>query len=228
MKTLKPNDEVKTKYIGKVPLFRSLSQKEKLFLAQNSFIQAYEKNEFIFREMGEGNTLYILLRGTVQIFLHLPSGNKKILHLVQPPSLLAEGAVLTGKPFPANGQTMGECLIIALNRQTLFELTKSNPQMPWNIMGGMFSRLKEFKETIENQTRKSAISRVAIYFLSIAPNCCQVVLPAPKKEIANYLGLRPESFSRALRSLIEKGVITVKDNGISISNRSALERILQE
>jgi Mn-dependent DtxR family transcriptional regulator len=57
-------------------------------------------------------------------------------------------------------------------------------------------------------------------------NLNQFVLPMAKSDIANYLGMQPESISRALRQLESQGLVKNNTNGkLTIINK---EKILSE
>ncbi|MBU1239561.1 Crp/Fnr family transcriptional regulator [Myxococcota bacterium] len=228
MKTLSPSLEIKTKYLRRLHLFHSLSEPELSQIADFSYVRTADRGEILFRQGESARELHILVRGTVEIFFLLESGEKKVIHLLSGPSLVAEAALFMGSPWPADAHILSESLLVAIPRDKIIALTAANPELPWRLMGGMFSRLNEFRNTIENLSRKSAVSRVAVYLLTAAPDCPQIILNAPKNKIANYLGLRAETFSRALRVLVNQGAIAMEEEGIRIMNRSLLESILGE
>jgi CRP/FNR family transcriptional regulator, dissimilatory nitrate respiration regulator len=228
MKTLKPSNDVKLQYVNMVPLFESLDLKTKTFLAVNSTLNSFDKGDFLFNSGDPASVLNILIRGGVSVFVYVPNGDKKVLHFLKPPSLIGEAAVFMGEEFPAYAQTIEESLVLKISRATLLEITRENPQIPWKIVGFLFNRLKHFSHTIETHARKSAVTRVCVYLQSISGNKKQFDLPAPKKEIANFLGLRPESFSRAVSVLQKNGAIELTDSHVIIKNCDMLEEILEE
>ncbi len=228
MKTLAPTADIKAKYLRRVPLFEELTPEELAGIAAFSMVRTADRGERLLVQGDEARELHVLVRGSVEIFLSLESGEKKVLHLVTGPSLVAEAALFMGSPWPADAHTLSECLFLSVPRDRIIALTTSNPELPWHLMGGMFRKLNEFKMTIENLSRKSAVARVAVYLLTAAPDCPQVILAAPKNKIANYLGLRAETFSRALRALMSQGAIEVGEDQIRILDRGALESSLGE
>ncbi len=229
MKTLSPHDQVKAGYLRQLPLFATLSERELFTMAREVYLRHYDKGEYLFRAQTESTTLFALLKGCVQIFHTLPSGDKKVLHLLSPPTLMAEAAVLLGHPFPADGVATEEVLVFAIPRETLFALSRELPELPWRLMGGLFQRLMEFKGALQMHSRKSAQQRLALYLLGLFPEGArEVSLPAPKKQIANYLGLRPESFSRALKNLVDQGFLTEEEGTLTLLDRARLQQLLQE
>ena len=228
MKTLSPKDTVKQAYLRRIPLFEALEEGPLSTLARQVILYSTENNELLFRASDPAKTLFMLIQGSVEIFLELPTGERRVLHLIEAPSLLAQAALFSGGTWPANARTLTEGLVLTVGREAIIALTRDYPELPWRLMGGMYKRLNEFKGIIEKLSLKSAQARVAIYLLGAAPDCPQVVLPAPKNKIANYLGLRPETFSRALKSLNARGALRVTPDGIMILNRDILTKALEE
>jgi CRP-like cAMP-binding protein len=93
----------------------------------------------------------------------------------------------------------------------------------------MSLRLRRLVNEIERLKRRSATELVAEFLLDLcaaaSADRADVTLPFEKSIIAARLGIKPESFSRALGRLKDVGV-DVNGAEIAIASRAALARFM--
>jgi CRP-like cAMP-binding protein len=90
----------------------------------------------------------------------------------------------------------------------------------------MSIRLKSLIHEIDTLSLQTGNSRVAAYILDNAPeDVDKLKLNIPKHLIASRVSVKPETFSRILKELCEKQILSVKGTEITILNRSALEAL---
>ena len=85
-------------------------------------------------------------------------------------------------------------------------------------------RLRQLVDEIEQLKAKSAPQRIASFFLKQTVSTsgpARIALPYEKALIASRLGMKPESFSRALGKLAELGVVVARES-VSISDVARL------
>jgi len=234
MKTLRPSPAALRSYIQRVPLFSQCSEEDLELLMPRAMLLQFERGEHGFLAGEKAQRLDALVSGSAQIYRTLPDGSAKTLHLFSPVALLAEAAVFMGIAFPANCVFPEESLTLSFPRAHLIEIVEKDPAFAWRLMGQMYKKLYEFTSVIASHSQKNAVARVASYLLGFvssahpedkrSPAC--VILPAPKKDIANYLGIRPESLSRTFAVLEKAGAIRVDGQAITILQTAYLEKIL--
>ncbi|MBU1220760.1 Crp/Fnr family transcriptional regulator [Myxococcota bacterium] len=228
MKHLNPPVDTIIRHLAVLPIFSFLSREDLLPLSEKATMISWDKNEFIFRNGEQANRLSILVQGNASIFLILPDGTQKIIHLISSPSLMGEAACFLGKPWPAHCQATSEAVTVCIKRDDLLGFVSSYPEIMLKFIGGLYTRLKDFTHIMETHGQKSAVSRLASYILGKVDASGLAVLPAKKNQIANFLGLRPESLSRCLNSMISAGAISVSGNDIRVIDSDILETFLTE
>ncbi len=234
MKTLRPTDAALRSYVLRVPLFSQCAEEDLALLMPGAMLLQFERGEHGFLAGDKAQRLDALVSGSAQIYRTLPDGSAKTLHLFSPVALLAEAPVFMGGAYPASCVFTEESLTLSFPRARLLEIVEKDPSFAWRLMGQMYRKLYEFTSVIASHAQKNAVARVASYLLGFvqwvnpedatAPAC--VILPAPKKDIANYLGIRPESLSRTFSTLEKAGAIRVDGQAISILRTEYLENIL--
>ncbi len=90
----------------------------------------------------------------------------------------------------------------------------------FDMLAAASVRLRQLVDEIEQLKAKSAPQRIAGFFVKqtpLASGPARIALPYEKALIASRLGMKPESFSRALGRLEELGVVVDRES-VSISD----------
>ena len=230
MKTLVPRPGVVAGYLAGLEPFRALPAPSLEALAAGASLRLLERGELLFRQDEPAAALHCLVRVSVRVLRSLPDGREKVIHLQQAPCLLAEAPVFMGTTFPSTAECNEECLVLVLPRTHLLAAARQDPELPWRLVAQLFQRLRQLTGSLATHARRSAAARVATYLLDLAAAAGQdtLELPAAKKDVASYLGLRPESFSRALALLQQQGAIAVSEGQVRLIDREALEQAGEE
>ncbi len=229
MKTLQPRPGVITRHLSRLPVFEGLSAQHLDELAGQAMLRLYERGDYLFHQGRPADAMNCLVNGAVRVYRRVPDGREKVIHLLQAPSMVAEVAVLTGKRFPASAACSEHCTVVVIPRRALVALFKTDQELAMRMLGAAMARLRELTNSLAAHGQKSSVTRVASYLLGLAhTQGDSVVLPAAKKDVACFLGLQPESFSRALASLRKKGVITVEKHCIELVDRDSMESLLAD
>ena len=98
-------------------------------------------------------------------------------------------------------------------RTTLLQVLRSEPDLAVTLLGLLGRRLRTSFDLIQSLSTPGAQSRVALAMLAMVPpelgasTPAMVQLPVSAHEFAAALGLAPETFSRALTSLVQDGIV---------------------
>jgi len=228
VKTLQSCLAVTARYLATLPTFAKLTEDDRKLLASESYLRSYDKGECLFQMDEPASHLVCLVRGSVRVYRVLPDGKEKVIHLVRAPALIAEAPTFLGGAYPSSAACTTDCLVVAIPRKALLGAATRLPELPWRMMAELFSRLRELTRSLEAHSQQSGVVRVASFLIGLGHGKSAVDLPAAKKDVANYLGLRAESFSRALSALQKTGAIEVTDRQILIVDRDQLEQVLVE
>ena len=229
MKTLQPKPGVLSSHLARLPVFSSLDQRDREDLARSAGLRLFDRGETIFERGVPAVNLYCVVAGAVRVQRSGPGGRVKVLHLLTAPSLVAEVAVLMGIDYPAAAVCAEPCTVLVLPRRELQALFRRDEDLALRVLGAAMARLHELTSSLAAHGQRSSVARVASYLLGLAHTQGERIgLPAAKKDVAGYLGLQPESFSRALASLRKQGLVAVEEQVVRLLDRPALERLLAE
>jgi CRP-like cAMP-binding protein len=229
MKTLQPKPGVVSAHLAILPVFSVLDPADRGSLAVRASLRLYDRGEVLFERGQAADRLYCVVHGAVRVTRRGPAGREKVIHLLEGPALVAEVPVLMGVDYPASADCAEPSTVLVLPRRALLEAFERDQDLAMKLLGAAMVRMRELTASLASHGQKSGVVRVASYLLGLAHNQGEELsLPAAKKDVASFLGLQPESFSRALASLRRQGLIEVSDQQVRILDRGALERLLSE
>ncbi|MDM8539710.1 Crp/Fnr family transcriptional regulator [Desulfococcaceae bacterium HSG9] len=214
--------------IAKTPLFKGLPENQLKEIQRITVSRSYNKGEAIFFEGDECNGFYIIAQGQVKVFKLSFEGKEHILHILGPGEPFGEVPVFSGRPFPANSQSLVKSRLLFLPRAAFIKLITANPSLSLNMFAILSMRLREFTVQIENLSLKEVPGRVASYLLYQSDEQGHhdfVDLRISKKQLASMLGATPETLSRMFAKMSDQGLIEVQGRLIRILDRQRLTTI---
>lgn len=131
--------------LKQIPLFSGLDENENLEVINHIVLMYYPSNYMIFNKGDQGDALYIVKKGQVEVFE--PSENEN-----EPPNKIAdigeggffgEMALISDSPRMASIKTVGECEIFILSKQDFQELMNTNKALAEQISAAIIARIKD-------------------------------------------------------------------------------------
>lgn len=189
------------------------------------------ENEHLFHFGDQARYFYLLRTGQIQLYRLSPSGEEKVIEIIQPGQTFAEAVMF----FKANGYPVSAKAVLnselwRIDMMTFLNLLQESNELCLSLMGGMSKRLHGAIQDIDQLTLQNASMRVIQLLLQSAPNHTvshyTLEWETPKQVLASRLSVRPETFSRILQQLSSKGLISVQGKSIEVLNVKALQREL--
>lgn len=180
------------------------------------------RGDHLFRAGDNFRSLYAVKSGSLKVYINTPDGSEQIV-----------GFHMAGELLGLDGMDSQHhtCSAIALETTSLCELPFNNIEDLCRRYSGLYRELCSVMghEIVEDQAmllvlgKRSAEERVATFLLSLSKRFSkrgfsesEFNLSMSRHDIANYLGLAPETVSRLLGRLHEEGVLTVERRHVQI------------
>jgi CRP-like cAMP-binding protein len=116
-----------------------------------------------------------------------------------------------------------------LPAEPVFALLERDPQFARSLIASLSQRMNGLVADVEASSLRGGLQRVAAYLDAHAElgddGTARVRLPTTKTVIASHLGVTKETFSRLLRELAQRGLITVARREITLIERIRLADI---
>jgi len=200
-----------------VSLFATLNERDMEVISKIIFINTYAKGEVIFQEGEKGDSLYIVLKGQVKVCLYDEDGREYILAAIGKDGFFGELALIDELPRSANVITLEDSELLIIRRHDFTRLLMENPTITIAILKVLSRRLREADERIKWLAFLSVEGRVLKYLLGIGEKegvkvkDYIIIEKGPTQiDIASSCGCSRETVSRMIKSLVKKGILSVR------------------
>jgi len=182
----------------------------------------FAKDEEIYGQGERADLVYRMISGTVRTSRFMADGRRPIGDFYYPGDVF--GLETTGSHSMA-AEALSDCVILAASRQAM--LAAGGESELKDLMWDATVRdLESAREHLTLLVRKSASERVASFLLGLAQRRGEtaVELAMGRQDMADYLGLTIETFSRMITQLQSSGVVEFEScRRFRVRNREALE-----
>ena len=156
-------------HLNRVPIFNPLSDEEIERLANNSLSRIYAPGEAIVRMGQEGNSMFVIIRGSVKV--QIPDGDsQKVVGTLAEDDFFGEMSLLTGEPRSANVVAIVETEVLRIDKTGLKPILEANPSLVESISVMVEERRLSLLSATgdnsaeENQQKKSALGSIRKFF----------------------------------------------------------------
>lgn len=186
-----------------------------------------KEGKSLFEQGDTANRFYLVLYGHIKLFRLAPGGNEKVIEVVDAGHTFAEALMFLEQPrYPVCAQSLGASEVISIDAVDFLGMLRESIDLCLLMLGDMSFRLRSMIREIDDLSQQSATCRVAGYLFTHAPaNSNEFDLQIPKHVLASWLSVKPETFSRIIKSLRSDNVLEIKGSKVLIKDRAALEKI---
>ncbi len=114
--------------VARVPIFQPLSDNELEAIARSSKKRIFAPGEAIVRRGGEGNSMFIITRGSVKVQVPVKEGVRTVSHLGAN-DFFGEMSLLTGEPRSATVAAEEETEVLEIRSSALKPILEKNPTL---------------------------------------------------------------------------------------------------
>jgi CRP-like cAMP-binding protein len=222
-------DEQDWRIIKSTPLFGGLPDEAVLDIIGKRGPKSYDKGALLFQQGDEAIAFYLVLDGWTKVFRMNPDGLEAVISVFSRGECFAEAAMFLGGRYPVSAEVVTPSRLLRFEGSALRRVIFNEPELAFSMLASSSYHLKQLVEQIEEIKVLSAPRRVAEFLMRLCPRkdgSCVVGLPYEKALIANRLGMKPESFSRALARLRPLGVVVSREH-VAIADVPALSTYVE-
>jgi CRP-like cAMP-binding protein len=190
-------------------LFRKVPREEIELLFDERAVVLLGKGQILFDQGEEAAASYIVLQGQIKLTRLGVDGDEAIIDIFTEGDSFAEAAMFLGGRYPVSATAISDARLLPLPTATLQARIAERPQLAMAMLGSMSLHLLSLVAQIEQMKLLTGEERVIQYLLALGgvqEGSVAFNLPHEKNIIANRLGIKPETFSRALSQLRRLGV----------------------
>jgi CRP-like cAMP-binding protein len=139
--------------LRQVDFLRGLRDEELRMLLPGVIVQKFGAGEAIVREGDEGDSLFIIRDGTVQVLAGATDGRQVHIRDLAPPAFFGEMALMTGEKRTATIRAKSDVELLELNRNAFGALFKDHPETAAQMGEVIAFRMTERREMLDAESR---------------------------------------------------------------------------
>jgi CRP/FNR family cyclic AMP-dependent transcriptional regulator len=179
-------------------------------LALRGVLRNYKKNSVIINEAEMGDSLFVLLQGTVKVFSTDQNGREITYGDIEAGDYFGELS-LDGGPRSASVMTLEPCVCSVVTRAALREHLAEEPEFALDLVAQVIRRARTATETARNMALLDVYGRVIATLEGhegpARPDAPILLTQITHQSIASRVGASREMVSRLLKDLEKGGYI---------------------
>jgi CRP/FNR family transcriptional regulator len=216
---------------GAIPFFAGLNSDSLSRIDRAAAPRRFPAGAMIF---GEGECcagFYIAVDGLVRLYrVNVNDGRLHTLSLLRAPATFNEVAAVDGGENPFNAAAVTAVDLRVIPHEALISLLASDRALLTSTVQTLARLNRDYIERLEDMTFRTIPSRLARLFLHEASYAGQIAeLPSQltQEEIASILGTTREVVGRALRGLMNAGLLRKHGRSFTIVDRDGLHALAE-
>lgn len=139
--------------LNNVAIFAPLSDEETGRLAESSKVRVYAPGEPIVRMGQEGNSMFVIMRGSVEV--QIPDGGTtRTLNKLRENDFFGEMSLLTGEPRTATVVAVEETEVLQIRKSAIKPIFEANPELV-NAVSDMVEERRELLRSLVEKATKT-------------------------------------------------------------------------
>ncbi|AFW91570.1 FNR like protein A [Lactococcus cremoris subsp. cremoris UC509.9] len=191
-----------------VPLFFDLSPDELAQVEEIVQHKKVKKGETVIQPSAEP-LLTIVAKGSLKIYQISSTGKEQLLRVIEPGGYEGEKSIFGLVNKNLFGEALSDSTICFVRKSDFTELLLAKPQLSLRLLEMNAVKQNETEQQAKFLMMESVEMRLANYLLDLAKitDGSYVQIPMTLKDLSAFIGTTPETISRKLRLLEEKGLV---------------------
>jgi CRP/FNR family cyclic AMP-dependent transcriptional regulator len=208
--------------LDNVPLFSGLSSAALAEIEQHGTVKSFRKNTIVINQDDETYSLYVILSGSVRVFISGEDGREAVLNHQSAGDYFGDLALIDKQPRVASVMTTEASRFMIISREDFMACLSKNPEIAINLIKPMTSRMRMLARNVSNLALLDVYGRVARVLLEQAEeqeDGEMITEKLTQQEIADMVGASRAMVSRILKDLKAGGYISVVKKRITIHQK---------
>ncbi len=205
-----------------VPIFDNLSDDELEAIRSCAVTRNFPKSSVIINEGDSSDSLYIIVKGRVTIYLSDENGKEVILNSQSEGDYFGELALVDDDKRSASVVTAEKSTFLVISKSDFKKVLSAHPGLAFNLIRGLTHRVRSLTDNVRSLALLDVYGRVAKTLLSLATeNGDELVIDMKltQQDIANRVGASREMVAKILKDLSIGGYISIEQKRITINER---------
>lgn len=226
-----PENEVET--LGQAPLFQNLCAADLAHLRELLWRKELPAGTSFITAEQPGDIAYIILEGTVKVFVATAEGDDVILSILGPGEVVGEMSLGDSLDRSASATAMEDCFFLCMDQAAFWHCLRTMPTVSYNLVGILSRRLRAANTQIRALATLDVHGRVARQLLDFARNYGRpetdgsifIPLRLTQSDLAELVGASRVRVNQVLGTYRRQRYLSINDEfRFTIHDLTALER----
>lgn len=219
-------------HLRKIPLLSGLSDEELARIKPELRFRQYAKRDIVLQKGGAGDGLLFLLSGQMQVMDVTEDGRAVGLRMLGPGDFFGEIAVINNSQRTASVVAMSPVLVAFLPAPAALHLFSHSPSVANQMLRHLAQKIQRDSEFRSLLSINNTSRRIYTYLVTMKKkddeSQAEVVENLPThQDIANMINTSRETVTRALMTLVQKGIIQKDTHRLVILQPAALQKLVE-
>lgn len=215
-------------------IFNSISKTSYEKLAQLGEVKKYEAGVHIFRDKEEVTTLYVIISGSVSLYKLNENGHKRVIFILGKGKMIND-VIIQGLPSSINCEIFEQAQILSYDKNAFLNIMERDFILSKNIMSSLAMKVRRLYRQLKNTTGTIRMEkRLAAKLWKLSKdygikteNGVIINMNISVTYLADLLGSKRETISRAIKILIKENLIIYEDKKIKVINQEKLSEFFK-
>ena len=207
--------------LTRTDLFSGLDDADIEMLASQTVLRQFPKNTVIVSQGDDTDSIYVIVKGKVDVFLHNDKGKEIIINTMGECESFGELAPLGGIPRQASIITTEDSTFGVISRQVFMDTLLIKPSVSMRIIDLLITRIQDLTEEVSSLALEDVYNRVVRVLYKHADEVGDklVTEKLTQQDIASRVGATREMVHRILKELKTGGYISIEGKHITIEKK---------
>lgn len=224
-----------TNLLRNVSLFISLSDDDLDALAPELMPQSFRREQVIFTQGSNTNSLYIVRSGSVQVEGLGRDGARSYVGVYGPDQYFGEFALLDGLPRSGEAVALQSCELLVLTRPAFFRFLDRRPAVASKMLVAVARRMRFAESALEQRQNHTPAQKIARLLIDVAgrypsldPDALpgQIELMLTGDELAALSGVARNTAGEIVQAMYASGILVLERAHITAVDVDQLRAVL--
>ena len=206
-------------------LFSGLDDDAAEQLAKLLVPRQFRRGQPLFHQGDPGNALFVVVDGTVVVYMTSEDGDRMVLTTLGPTDVLGEIALLDEGTRSASAEAVEPTTALALSRTAFLDVVRDHPGLVDALLRSMGALVRRLSEQASDFVFLDLTGRVAKAILRLADDSGgdpPFELSVTQSRLAEMAGGSRQSVNQILQNLAARGMLEVQARGILLTDPNLL------
>jgi CRP-like cAMP-binding protein len=217
------------KLLRETALFADVDDVAANEVARRLVRRTYRRGQALFHQGDPGDTLYVVVEGTVAVVVVSENGERMVLTTLHPPDVLGEISLLDGGARSAGAEAIEPTVALTLSRTVFLDVLRDQPSMAEPLLRSLGGLVRRLSEQASDFVFLDLPGRVAKVLLRLADDTgaevdAPVAIAVTQGRLAEMAGGSRQSVNQILQAFQQRGVLEVQGRRVLIGRPDLLRR----